>query len=349
MTKQYLAILFSLIIRSMLFAQYSQLSLSKRQQQYTDSLKKVEYNHTFPIMGQKAYKMGFDVPYPVGVMTNYFYAKQGLILENMQLGLKTNNQDTPLTPVDFTGFKNNTVTAKTFNVRPDLWILPFLDLYGIFGYGTSTTTVNLTTPVTLTSIVTQNVSTAGFGITGAFGVGPLFVVLDGNWTWNKPEKLDKPVNVKTFSLRLGHTFRFTDRPERNIGIWAGAMRARMGSGTVGEIALSDALPASVWQKKDEIVQQYNAWYNGLNPANPADKIKMGVADKVLTPIIQKIDAADGSATIRYAFNKRPVQEWNMIVGGQFQLNKRWMFRTEGGIVGDRKSFLLSANYRFMAF
>jgi hypothetical protein len=39
----------------------------------------------------------------------------------------------------------------------------------------------------------------------------------------------------------------------------------------------------------------------------------------------------------------------MVIGGQFQLNKRWIFRTEGGIVGDRKSFLLSVNYRFMMF
>jgi len=293
--------------------------------------------------------MGFDIPYPVGVMTNYFYVTQGLILENMQLGLKTANQDIPLTPVDFLAFKSNKVTVNSFNVRPDIWILPFLDLYGIFGYGTSTTTVNITSPFTLTSVVTQNVKTAGFGITGAFGLGPLFVALDGNWTWNKPEKLDEPVVAKTFSVRLGHTFRFTERPERNIGIWAGAMRARIGSNTVGQITLSDALPASVWQKKDSIVQQYNTWYNGLNPNNPADRKKIAVADKVLTPIVQRINAADGSAIIRYGFDKRPAQEWNMIVGGQFQLNKRWVFRTEGGIVGDRKSFLLSANYRFLAF
>jgi hypothetical protein len=45
-------------------------------------------------------------------------------------------------------------------------------------------------------------------------------------------------------------------------------------------------------------------------------------------------------------DKRPEEEWNMVIGGQFQLNKNWMLRSEGGIIGDRKSFLASVNYRF---
>ena len=30
---------------------------------YKDSLKQVEYNHIFPILGKGAYKKGFDIPY----------------------------------------------------------------------------------------------------------------------------------------------------------------------------------------------------------------------------------------------------------------------------------------------
>ncbi len=347
--KQYVIVLFLLVKGFTGLAQYSSVQLSKKQQHYTDSLKKVVYHHTFPIWGQKAYRLGVDMPYPAGVMTNYFYANQGLIIENLQLGLQTNNQDIPLTPIDFIGFKNNSVKANTFNVRPDLWIFPFLDLYGIFGYGSSTTTVNIVTPVIMSSVVTQNVKTAGFGFTGAFGLGIFFFAADMNWTWNKPDKLDKPVPAQTLSFRLGHTFKFAEHPEKNIGIWAGALRAQFGAGTVGEIKLSDALPPEVWQKKDEIVNEYYAWYNGLDPTNPVDKIKMQKADKVLTPIIERIGAADGSATVRYGLDKRPGQEWNMIAGGQYQLNKRWVFRTEAGFFGDRTTFLLSANYRFFVF
>ncbi len=39
----------------------------------------------------------------------------------------------------------------------------------------------------------------------------------------------------------------------------------------------------------------------------------------------------------------------MLVGTQYQLNKHWQLRAEGGVVGDRKSLLLSLNYRFLGF
>src|SRR5918993_222400 len=137
------------------YAQYATHELSKKQQEYTDSLKKIDYDHIFPILGKKAYKMGFDIPYPAGIMANYFYAKQGLIIENLQLGLQSNNQDIPLTPVDIVEFGENTVAANSYNVRPDLWILPFLNVYGVFGVGNSTTIVNLVAPVALRSEVKQ--------------------------------------------------------------------------------------------------------------------------------------------------------------------------------------------------
>jgi hypothetical protein len=93
--KRYSLILITILNVAAASAQYTERKLSKRQEDYTDSLKKVTYNHTFPILGQKAYKLGFDIPYPLGIMTNYFSVKQGIIIENLQLGLQTNNRDIP--------------------------------------------------------------------------------------------------------------------------------------------------------------------------------------------------------------------------------------------------------------
>lgn len=93
---------------------------------------------------------------------------------------------------------------------------------------------------------------------------------------------------------------------------------------------------------DQIVANYNDWYN--NVATIAEK---RIADQTLGPLVEAIDAADGSAVIRYGIDKRPKEEWNGIIGGQFQLNKNWIFRAEGGILGDRKSLLLSANWRIL--
>ena len=332
-----------LITPSLSYAQYASRKVSKAKQAYVDSLKQVEYDYIFPILGQKTYKAGFDIPYPVGIMGNYLTMDQGVLINNMRLGLKTDNVDIPLTNVDeFIIFGDNSNQSYTVNIRPDVWVFPFLNVYGLFGYGRSSTTVNLIEPVGLSSTVEQGIRTMGIGVMGAFGVGPVWVSLDGNFTWNKPELLDNAVPVSVFGVRVGHTFEFRNDPDRNIAIWAGGMRARMGAETVGQIRLQDALPPEVWERPQEIVDAYNAWYAGLPPV-----LQQRVDQSPLPDIIDRIENLDGSAIVRYGMDKQVAQEWNGIFGAQFQLNKRWMLRTEWGLIGDRKSALVSVNYRFL--
>ncbi|WPR75283.1 hypothetical protein [Algoriphagus sp. NG3] len=109
-----------------LLAQYASKRIKSKYEAYTDSLKQVEYNYTFPILGQGVYKKGFDIPYPVGVMANYMWIQQEVVLDNLKLGLETDNVEVGLTPVDFIEFGRNVNAASTVNVRPDIWILPFL-------------------------------------------------------------------------------------------------------------------------------------------------------------------------------------------------------------------------------
>ena len=329
------------LIHESLDAQYATRKITKKQQAYTDSLKQVEYNYIFPILGQQAYSKGFDIPYPAGLMGNFIWMKQGLVIENFQLGIQSENLDLPMAPIEFIDFGYNTNTSYAVNFRPDIWILPFLNVYGLFGYGSSTTEVNLTAPVAMKSVVTQNISTTGFGVMGAFGLGPLFLSVDGNWTWTKPELLDDPVLAKVLGVRLGKSFVFKHHPERNIAIWVGGMRMRMASETVGAVKMADAIPQETWGRVDEIVDDYYIWYEGLDP------IRQGIVDNSAVPaLVEALDNAEGNTVIKYGMDKRPEQEWNIVVGGQFQLNKKWMFRSEVGIVGDRKSFLASVNYRF---
>ena len=119
------------------------------------------------------------------------------------------------------------------------------------------------------------------------------------------------------------------------------MRLRMNSETQGAVKLADAIPQETWDRMDEIVSNYNDWYDGLNP------LQQAAVDQTQFPeFMEALDQRNGEAIISYGMDKRPAEEWNFVIGGQFQLNKAWMFRTEGGIIGDRKSFLISANYRF---
>lgn len=343
MKKNYLLIvLIGLFFISNINAQYVSTKVKDKHQQYTDSLKQIEYKYIFPILGQGAYKKGFDIPYPIGIMGNYMWMDQGITIDNMQLGLKTDNLDIPLTGVDFIEFGENRNTSYTVNFRPDVWVFPFLNVYGIFGFGNSHTEVNLVAPIELKSVVDQSVSTVGVGIMGAGGVGPVWISVDANWTWNKPELLDEATRVNVLGLRVGHTFVFKNNPESNIAAWVGGMRVKMNSETKGEIKLIDALPSETWERRDEIVEDYNDWYEGLGPIQKAAVDATAVPD-----IIERLDAADGSSIIRYGMDKQVKEMWNGLIGVQYQYNKHWMLRSEAGLIGDRKSFLLSLNYRFL--
>jgi len=336
-------------------AQYTSKKIRDVHEAYTDSLKNVEYNYFFPILGQGAYSEGFDIPYPFGIMANYFWSEQGITVNNLQLGYKNAYNDGnsfDLRPIldddgkEILGFGDNKNIAYSYNVRPDLWVFPFLDIYGIFGYGKSHTEVNInrlgSQEFNLQSVVDQGIKTGGVGILAAGGIGPVWVSGDFNFTWNKPELTTNTTLVKVMGLRMGHVMKFKKRPDKNISVWIGAMRVKMEAETLGEISIKEAFPQEVWDNKAQTVADYRDWYN--NEATPGQKL---VADKVLTPIIDELDKRDGKSIMQYGIDKKAVQEWNMLLGAQYQFNKHWQLRFEAGIVGDRKSFLASLNYRFL--
>lgn len=327
-------------------AQYSSKKVKTKHEAYTDSLKQVDYKYIFPIWGQKVYKKGFDIPYPVGIMANSIWMRQDIVFSDFQLGVESESRDIPLTPVDFIQFGQNSNSSQSYTVRPDIWVLPFLNVYGLFGYGTSTTEVNVVAPININSVVEQQFATNGIGVMAAGGVGPVWISADFNWTWSKPKLLDKPVSVNVMGLRVGHTFVFKNKPQSNFALWVGAMSLKMGSETSGQITLKDALPQEVWDNKDQFVENYDAWRN--SPAYDDLTLKQKAAvNNVIDPIVAAVDNADGSATIKYAMDKQTKQQWSGTIGGQYQLNKHWQFRAESGFVGNRKSFMLSFNYRFL--
>ncbi len=341
-------------------AQYTTKKVRSVHQAYTDSLKNVEYNYVFPFLGQGAYKQGFDIPYPIGFMANYFWSDQGILIDNFQLGYQNAyNPDNsfPLQPFnDSEGnpiikFGDSRNESWSFNVRPDIWIFPFLNVYGIFGVGGSRTEVNIESifdnkDLSFTSVVDQKINTAGVGILAAGGVGPVWLSGDFNFTWNKPELLDEATVAIVMGLRMGKTFTFKKKPYSNIAVWVGAMRVDIQSKTVGAIKLRDGLPQDLWDQKDQFVADFNNWYDtNYDDLRPGEKIK---AD-LLKRVVDGIDARDGESIIQYGMDKQVAEKWNMLLGAQYQINKHWQFRVEGGIIGDRKSILTSLNYRILGF
>ena len=298
--------------------------------QYNGSIKNPPYTYEdpLPILGKKVAGRGIQFPLPWGVGLNYMFMKQPVDITNIKLGVNDSEM------ADMSGFiKIKSVQSKVHaaNLRLDLWLLPFLNVYGMMNYiPKSTTSITLSEPFPLESGATQQVVGGGFGATAAFGFRGVWGTLDVNWTWNYAELVSGAVRTTLLTPRAGMEVKRWDKVALNL--WIGAMAQFIGSETNGAIKLSDALG----EPTGALVDKVNNWYGGLPPGQQA----------IFKPLVDRINSADpGSATIKYQLDKKVAQTWNMLIGGQLEINKYWFVRAEVGVI-KRTSCLVGLNYRF---
>jgi hypothetical protein len=186
---------------------------------YTDSLKATPYPWQFPILGAKLRKMGFDIPYPNGLMVNYVIGSQYITLDNLNVGPSPDN----LTNVDgLARFESIIPFVNVVNLRYNVWLFPFLNVYALGGYVHSVTDVNLALPFSSEFTSISNGPMAGWGIAAAAGVGPIFFSADYSMAWTFMPQLDGPSVAKVFDIRVGHTFYLNNYQASNISFLVGA-------------------------------------------------------------------------------------------------------------------------------
>ena len=101
-------------------------------------LEHTPYKYMLPILGEKAAKAGFNLPYSAGVGVNYLWQRSDLVIDNLNVGFNNN----PMQNVDgLIRFNKAVATAQAFTIRPDIWLFPFLNIYGIFGKSSASTDV----------------------------------------------------------------------------------------------------------------------------------------------------------------------------------------------------------------
>ena len=374
-TKQFfrkaMLMFFLAILSSYVFGQvFTNKEVGKKNADLIDSLKKSEYPYSLPILGAKATKAGYNLPLSAGVSAQYFWQESDLVIDNLQVGFNNG----PMYNLDeIVRFDVARATASATTVRPDIWLFPFLNIYGILGKAQASTEVGFGVWVpdssgtdkqilSASTLIDFNTTTYGFGFTPTIGVGGGFLALDMNWAWTDVPQLDKPARSFIFGPRLGKNFKMKD-PRRTIAIWVGGFRVNLSSGTNGSIALSEVLPVDQLgskvdqgiQKVGDAQQQVNAWWASLTPPqqqNPVNKAKYNAANRALSRAGEILSSADNAintittSTVQYSMDKRPKDPWNFIVGSQFQLNKHLMLRGEYGFLGSRTQFLVGLQFRF---
>ena len=349
---------------------YTNKIVGEKNQALKDSLEKQEYPYILPIWGKKATAKGFQLPYSAGLGVTYLWQRSDLTIENLMVGFNNG----PMYDLDEVIRFNDAISESNgVNLRPDFWLFPFLNIYGVFaGLRTSTTidagvwlpdTSNTWTQVSTISTKAEfDAVTFGFGMTPTVGVGGGWLALDMNVAWTDVSALDKPVFTFVFGPRVGKTFKFR-KPDMNINGWVGGFRLNYESGTSGSLNMADLIDTEDIQttideglaKVDETSKQVEDWWDDLEPEEqqlPSNKAKYESANRAIEAAGNIFTAADQALndenqnTVQYSLDKAPKNKWNFIVGSQFQINRHFMVRAEYGFLGTRHQFLAGLQYRF---
>jgi hypothetical protein len=289
-----------------------------------------DWPYVFPLLGGKVAERGIKIPLPFGLGANYVFMDQPIEINRIAVGV---NDSEMVDISDFIVFDDLNSRLHAVNLRADLWVLPFANVYVLGNYAIQAdTSVSIAEPFSFDAGAVQSGYGGGFGTTLAGGFWGFFGTLDLNWTWNKLEKLEQPVG----------TFLLTPRVGKNFGtyagiewiFWVGAMRQVIEAETKGQIRLSDAIGGASDGRFQDDLQE---WYDALPPARQA--IVRGIVGRLEGP---------GDPVIRYDLDKAVAYPWNLLVGTEIGLSPAWRLRAEVGFV-HRTQVLVGINYRFGGF
>jgi hypothetical protein len=309
------------------------------------------------------------LPKSAGLSVQYLWQRSDIIINNLQVGFNNG----PLHDLDeIIRFDKAQTNTNGVNLRPDLWVLPFLNIYAILAQSRTSTAINAGVWIpddstwkkvlTIDTKANFDATTFGFGLTPTFGVGGFFLALDMNFSWSDIAELDKPAYAFVLGPRLGKNIKF-QQPERALALWAGGFRVSLNTGTSGSLNTSDLFPVEEWgnkidtgyQKVAQSQQKVDDWWNKLTAPeqkNPINIAKHEAANAALQKAGNVLDAASqavtnaSNSTVQYSLDKKPKNMWNFILGFQFQINRTWQIRGEYGFLGSRSQFIGGLQYRF---
>ena len=292
-----------------------------------------ESDSYFPIWGEEARARGYSIPLPYGVNLSYMNIRQDIMVDSITFsGLKLGNHPIPsdMFAIDAGHTREK---SKTENLRLEMWVFPFLNVYGLVGHtrGSSVSQVSVDSDPSqfrgLDRVIAGAVhqlyqsgklqkidftldfkgTTWGTGFTLAGGYGNWFGLVDTNYTRTDFDILDGSISAVTVSPRVGYRFSFQgiDGPS-HLSLWVGSMY-------------------------QDVQQEFKGSLNDLS---------------MPSPLLQNmVNLANQDHNGRFEVKQHLQSPWNVLVGAQYELTQNFNITTEFGFA-ERNSFFISGEYRF---
>ncbi|MGR5208086.1 MULTISPECIES: hypothetical protein [Vibrio] len=214
---------------------------------------------SLPIWKEKAEELGYNLPKPFGLNLSYMSMEQGINVDSIALkGVQLGPIDLDELPLEAGVGKQAT---DVMTLRADVWLFPFLNLYGLVGTldGYSETTVKLKvsdhtlfeTPFRLD----LDGYTYGGGFVLAGGYKQLFALVDASYTQTNLNVIDGAIDAIVVSPRIGYDFNNHGIPLR---FWIGAMYQNVEqelSGTLKQAGIK-GLPGR-FEVKQQLTSEWN--------------------------------------------------------------------------------------------
>ena len=296
------------------------------------------YDRWFPLLGDKAVQMGYELPEPFGIGINYMNIRQNISVDSINfsgLGLGKLNFPSNLFNIDASKTRQY---SKTTTLRLDAWLLPFWNLYGIVGKtrGHSISAIGVDSDPSqfkgdflnqLISGVVHNMhnagqfdnlnfelkfkgTTYGVGTVLAGGVGDWYGLVDFNYTQTRFDILDGSINAFTLSPRVG--YRFTTPGIRAIGLEPGKLNVWVGT---------------MYQ---DVQQEFKGSLNDL--AMPGS-------------LQQLMALANRNGNGRFDVKQHLQSPWNVLAGAQYSITRHFNIAAGTGFA-QRNSILVYGEDRF---
>ncbi|EJF7196626.1 TonB-dependent receptor [Vibrio cholerae] len=174
---------------------------------------------SLPIWKEKAEALGYELPKPIGFNLSYMTMEQGINVDSIAI------QGLGKLPLELQADPGRQYT-KVLTLRADVWLFPFLNLYGLVGKldGYSTTDVNMKFLGAQHTINNFRLDLDGYttGVGGELvgGYQNWFALVDASLTESRLTVIDGSIEAIVISPRIGYDFHRHGHPLR---LWVGAM------------------------------------------------------------------------------------------------------------------------------
>ncbi|MBV7297232.1 TonB-dependent receptor [Enterovibrio paralichthyis] len=283
---------------------------------------------SLPIWKEEAESRGYVLPKPIGLNLSYMSMEQGIAVDSIAfdgLAYKTdpswlfpNGLNIPIAQdmIDISAAPGRQ-KSEVLSLRADVWIFPFLNVYGMVGKLTGYSETDVTidgirisdkiylenpNPEAIPFRLDLDGNLYGGGFVLAGGYGNWFGLVDASYTQTELTVVDGAIDAIVVSPRVGYDFTKKGLPLR---LWAGAMYQDVEQSLSGSLSSLD-LPAGL---------------SGLlGSVNKDNEGRFNVEQRLTTP-------------------------WNPIVGMQYQISPNLYLLGEVGL-GDRQSLFLTVDMRY---